>query len=143
MLSEGASRQDFCEHLLKAIDSAYHEQFRHTMLKLQDDHDEGTIVTSCSIIIKATTKFNSLVGHKCLPSTDSSKCSLFINSETTTSGSEEGWNYYCRMTKIDIPSRHTVERYGKVWHWCPNHVQLAHVFPNGLWAFSNRPETHD
>ena len=86
MLSEGASRQDFCEDMLKALDSVQHDQPQHTMLKLKHKNDEGTIVTPSVIISKVTTKFNSLEGHKGLPHANSSKCLSFMTSEKTLSG---------------------------------------------------------
>ena len=51
------------------------------MLKLQDGHDEGTVVTSSVIINKETTKLNTLVGHKDMLFTDSNKYLSFMMSD--------------------------------------------------------------
>ena len=142
MLSERTSRQHFYEDILKALDSVQHEKLRCTMLKTQDDSDEGTILTPHAIINKVTDKCNSLVGRKDLQSTDSSKFLSFMTSETTAPGGEKGGIIIAEWRKKETPNRPTVERDEETWHWCPKDVQPSRGFPNGLCAFSHRPKNH-
>ena len=114
ILSEGASHQDFCEDLLKALNTVQHEQFKYSVLKLQDEYDEGTLEMPSVIINKATTKFNSLVGRKGLLSTDSSKYLTFMTSTPAPSGAGKGGIIIEEWRKKEIPNRPTVKRDGKV-----------------------------
>ena len=95
------------------------------------------------IINKVTTKFNSLEGRKVLLSTDSSKCLTFMTLTPTPSSAGKGGIVIEEWRKKEIPNRPTVERDGKVWHWCPKYMQPARGFPNGLHVCSHLPKNHD
>ena len=85
IILEVAYYRDFCEDLLKALNTVQHEKFKCSALKMQDEHDEWTLEMPSVIINKVATKFTSLLDLKGLLSTDSSNCLSFMTSNTTPS----------------------------------------------------------
>ena len=116
------------------------------MLKLYDEHDEGTAVTSSVSINKATTKINSVVRWKVKPSTDSNTHLSFMKLDTVPSGARKGRPGSIKISEWrmkDIPNRLTIGRYGKVWNWRPKNIQPARVSPNGKCVCSHLPANYD
>ena len=122
ILLEGASHQDFCEDLLKALNTVQHEQFKWSVLKLQCEYDEGNLEIPSAIINKATIKLNILVSRKGLLSTDSFKWLSFMTSKTTTSGAKKGTIIIEECRNKEIPHRPAVESNVKVLHWLPKNM---------------------
>ena len=74
-------------------------------------------MTSSVIINKETTKFNSLVGLKCMPSTGSNKHVSFMTSDTVPSKARKGGPGTMKISewrKKEIRKRPVIERDGKV-----------------------------